>query len=500
MKKKQQNLIRVIAIVLAALLVLGIAVSAITSAFAEEAAPRNRYTFTIEYLEEEQALRMSQRLVYTNVSGGYLDRVLFYVPANMFRRENALMYEGEYLHKAFDSGYVPGGIELTSVCVNGESADYGFQGADESCLRVACQLENGESCTFEFEYFLLLTENRSFLGISESGWRLSDFYFIPAGSDPFSSEFIVNGAVPFTRYIHTEAADYSADISLPEKYNIAATGEETAGDATDKMRGWHIEADNVHDFSLVIAKDAVQKEKQSAGGVSIHASARKKYTARIIKCARQAIDACEKWFGPFPFESIDIVQTDYTPGCLSTSGCIWIDEAALKGSEDDLAHALYAAIARQYFGFSAYALPSSDAWLSDSISEYIAYLILEEYEGHDAYLNRLNDHVVDSLQLTIPGGLNVTSDASLFTQYEYEVVVLNRGAAVFHELRTAMGRESLLEGFSRFYQKGLETDVLTEMDLVHALDEATGESWEAFLTDWVFNIGDYVNQDISWLD
>ena len=94
----------------------------------------------------------------------------------------------------------------------------------------------------------------------------------------------------------------------------------------------------------------------------------------------------------------------------------------------------------------------------------------------------------------------MTSDASLFTAYEYEIVVINRGAAVFHELRTAMGREELLEGLRGFYKNGLEVDVLTEMDLVNALDEASGKSWEAFLTDWVFNIGDYVNQDIYWLD
>ena len=38
------------------------------------------------------------------------------------------------------------------------------------------------------------------------------------------------------------------------------------------------------------------------------------------------------------------------------------------------------------------------------------------------------------------------------------------------------------------------------MDLVRCLDETSGGSWEKFLTDWVFNIGDYVDQTIDWLD
>ena len=76
----------------------------------------------------------------------------------------------------------------------------------------------------------------------------------------------------------------------------------------------------------------------------------------------------------------------------------------------------------------------------------------------------------------------------------------DRGAAVFHELRTAMGREDLIAGLRRFYEMGSDGAVLTEMDLVDALDAASGGHWEKFLTDWVFNIGDYVNQTIDWLD
>ena len=108
--------------------------------------------------------------------------------------------------------------------------------------------------------------------------------------------------------------------------------------------------------------------------------------------------------------------------------------------------------------------------------------------------------MVPALQLTIPGGLVVTSDAALFTSSEYDIVVRDRGAAVFHELRTAMGREELIAGLRTFHELGLQTDVLTEMDLVRCLNEVSGGSWEKFLTDWVFNVGDYVNQTIDWLD
>ena len=105
-----------------------------------------------------------------------------------------------------------------------------------------------------------------------------------------------------------------------------------------------------------------------------------------------------------------------------------------------------------------------------------------------------------SLQLTIPGGLVVTSDAALLSEYEYDIVILDRGAAVFHELHTAMGLDEIIGGFRIFHEMGKDGRILTEMDLVSAMDLSSGGSWEKFLTDWVFNIGEYVNQTIDWLD
>lgn len=221
---------------------------------------------------------------------------------------------------------------------------------------------------------------------------------------------------------------------------------------------------------------------------------------KVLQAAAQAVDVCTQWFGAFPYDRLDFAQAEYGLENLNHSGSMWLSRDFLKADARELKMRIYAFVAQQYFGCSAWAHPSSDAWLSDSISEYLAYLILEEVEGYDAYLQALNEDLVDSLQLTIPGGLNITSDASLFTAYEYDVIIRNRGAVVFHELRTAMGREDLISGLRLFYEKGLQCDVLTEMNLVEALDAASGSQWEKFLTDWVFNVDEYVNQQIDWLD
>lgn len=499
MNRKQNRLVRIVAIVLAVLLALSVVISALLSfAYAEEQAEASAYRceLTMEYLEKEQALRMSQRLVYTNESGMKLDRVVFYAPANLFRRQRALPYEGDQLARVLPAGYLPGGIDLASVKVNGEACDWGFQGDTEMYLRAACNLESGESCVFTFDYYLLLTENAAFMGVSDVDCRLSGFYFAPAALDA-QGEAILNVPLSFTRYADVPAMDFDVQLALPEGVSLAATGAE----AQDADGAWHIQARGARDFALVFRLDAKEERTQTASGVDLRAVTDVRGAAKeLLKAAEEAVTICETWFGPLPCRQLDFVQAEYGLDILDHSGCMWLSEAALKGDEGELQRAVYRFIARQYFGCSAWAHPVSDAWLADSVSEYVSYLILEELGGRDAYLNALNKNAVDSLQLTIPGGLHVASDASLFTSGEYEIIIRNRGAVVFHELRTAMEREKLISGLRLFYEKGLKADALTEMDLVHALDEASGKSWEKFLTDWVFNVGDYVNQDIYWLD
>ena len=501
-KVNRQKLIRLIAIVLAALLAGGAIISAVISfAYADESAPvQNHYAFEIEYLENEQALRISQRLAYTNETNGHLDRVIFYAPANLMRRQSALSYN-DAAADCYPYEYAPGGIDLTEVRVNGEKNDYGFQGENEMYLRVACDLDAGDVCEFEFEYYLLLTQNRAFAGVNPMDVQLSDFYFIAADYDTEIDEFVLNAPLIHTRYIDTNLASYDAEIALPKRYAIAATGTETISETDDARNVWTIHADSARGFTLIFGQRYRESAAESESGVQIRCLTNARGASeQILSSAVHAIDVLEGWFGVFPVRDLDIVQAEIGQDCITNTGSIWLSESIVTGDSDTLTHALFCALAQQYFGLATCAKPVSDAWLSDSICEYAAYLLTWEIDGHDAYLHALNRDIVPSLQLTIPGGLTVTSEATLFTADEYDIVVRDRGAAVFHELATAMGRDQLIQGLRIFYQKGLSVHRLTEIDLADALEEASGKSWEAFLTDWLFNVDEYVNQSIDWLD
>ena len=499
---RNKRIIRIVAIVLAVLLAGGVVVGALVSALGEEQTEvgllkRDRYAISMEYLADEQALHITQRLIYVNPSDEPLNAVVFYAAGNLFRRESALMYDNDDLERVFFEGYAPAGIDLQTVTFDGEPTGFAFQGEEEIDLRVDCDLPARGQGAFEFDYYLLLMDCGAFQGASDTDVRLSAFYFAPGQYSDRYGEFAMKRPIAHSRWLDTGSADFDVTLALPEGWMPAGTGE-IARDGEN----WRIRAENVRELALSCSKRWRVYERETASGVQLRVlSNARSGSKRALDLAEDAVNRCEDWFGPFPVKKLDIAQSDYPLGAMVFPGAVWVSADLFDGKNaSELAHRLRFAAAQQYFGLAAWVEPPADAWLSDSLCEYLSYLLLEASQGRDAFLKAVNRDWVSALQQTVPGGLRITSDASLFDGKTYDLVVLKRGAVVFHELREAMGLEKLLAGLKNFYDMGADGHTLTEMELVEALNAADGGDWEAFLTDWVFNVGDYANQMIDWFE
>ena len=484
MNKRKKQLARILALLLAVLLVLGTIASIVFGhAHGEETATRDEIALELEFFEEEQALQIRQRLRYTNRTGKHLDRVEFSVYANMFRRVTALMYEADVWQDVFPAGNAPGGVEFSRILVDGRSADWGMMGEEELFLRVACDLADGQTCEFTFEYTLLLTQNAASLGVGAMGWRLRGFYIQPLKYE--YGEFVAPEPLQHANYVYADRADYALTVILPERYLLAGPGEIASVDNGDGTRTWTLAADNIRELCLSVGMRWREYSAETSSGTRLRLLANTRDAQKTLDTALQALEAYENWFGPLDGD-VTIAQSDYALGTLSLPGILWANEAALSD-----AMALRGALARQFFGYGAYPMPTEDAWLADSVSAYAACLALKEAEGESAFLEYLNGEILPEAQYTLPGGVEVTSSAAILTAAEYESLILGRGALVMHETCAAMGEETFLAALRLFYQRGLAMDVVGEYDFVDALDDASGGDWEAFLTDWLFNVADY---------
>lgn len=503
-KEKRELWVRVLAIVLAALLI-GMIVAQVLPVFglAEEAPPRSNYSLDIAIDLENQAIAVTERLDYVNMTGRAQDSVWLNVYANTLRRSDAMPLEQDEWNNAFPGGYAPGGVDFIRVLVDGEAADWGMSGASEQFMRVACPLQPGERALIELSFRLLLTENNWALGLGDLGWRLVNFYPIAAVYDGLAGEFVLNSWTLAADPLMSEPADYEATFSLPAGWAVASTGEATAAapDAQGRV-AWTIRAENARDFSLAFSRKMNERRGETAGGLAIRAWASTGSAAQaMLDAALSAAETYENWFGPLSMGELELMETDYLREGISKPGLIQVSGSLCGLSKRPSLEAAVARLcAQQWFGSEVGCNPGKEPWLTDALSSYVQLLYYEEKEGYGGYLKRLNAQVLDALQVTLPGGLTVDSAASRFTsREEYALVVVDRGAAVLHETRALAGRDDFLAALARYVADNRGRNASIEQ-FVAALNETTGERWDEYIVSQLHTISDYVNQRLEWFE
>lgn len=496
-KTDQRAWIRIVALVLAALMVIGVIFTAAT-ALAEEA-PGDRYELKLDVMLEEQTVRVSQTLDYTNRTGQTLDGMMFCVYANVFRRQTAAPVESDRLDDAFPEGYAPGGVDFMNIEVNGERAEWGVQGDDELFLRVECRMEPGETARFTFEYYLLLPVYSGAMGVGDLGWRLTNFYPVAAVWDEYRSDFPLNTYTAMNEPLVSEAADYFVTLSLPDTYALAAPGTVTATPDGNGMVAYEIRAESIRELALIFSRKMFESVGQTPSGTTVRALANTASAAeRIQATAEAALGWLEEALGAYPWPCLTLTETDYLYDGLSYPGVIQLSREAAGGETSE--REIVEMCAAQYFSGVVGSDRNASPWLSDALCSMTALMYFEQKNGYDDFIRRLNAQVLPSLQITVPGGVTVDSASERFTsRMEYEIVVVDRGTAVLYEMRRTMGEDVFLQALRTYVERN-RMDVATASDFLSAMNEASGERWDEYLYGQMHTIDDYVGMGLEWFE
>ena len=499
---------KIVAIVLAVLMVLSLGYSLVTLVALGEgedagAPERNRYTINCAADIDAQALYVSETIHLVNATGRSVDAVWLCLYANTLRRQEAVPIEEGEWDDVFPAGFAPGGVDFFSVAVDGEAAVWSVSGAYEQFMRVECALEPGQEAEIRLDYTLLLSWNGWAIGAGEMGWRLNGFYPICAAYDAYAADYALSAWPLCIDPMLFDASDYDVTLTLPEGYAVCATGRsDGSAAASDGQVAHHFTAVSARDFAMVIHRGLGSAEGETDAGLPLTAWADTRAHARaILDEALFAMNACESWFGSCGQEGLTLVVTDAARDGLSRTGLVQVPVSLLKrGREDDLRTAVDRLCVGQYFGVAVGSDSDREPWLRDSLCAYLALLLTEERDGYAAYLRALNALVLESLRITIPGGLKPDSAAARFDSLsEYGIVVIDRGAAVLHEIRALMGREDFIRGLG-IYVRGHSGGIASVGDLAAAFNEATGSRWDEYIAGEMNDIASYVNQRLEWFE
>jgi tetratricopeptide (TPR) repeat protein len=108
--------------------------------------------------------------------------------------------------------------------------------------------------------------------------------------------------------------------------------------------------------------------------------------------------------------------------------------------------------AEQWWGMRVLPATTSDVWLTDGLSRYAEAMYAEQSDGSAGLHKALEDFAVGALMYEDTAPISQAQRLQIFSN-EYRSVVADKGALVFHMLRTELGDDAFTALLREFYKK-----------------------------------------------
>ena len=381
----------------------------------------------LDYDAGTRTLRGTQTLTLTNRTGETLEEIVL---------------------RAYMNGRDDASVIVSGASIGGEPVSLTQDGDDPTVLRAAYQWAPGE--TAELSFTLRIKHARS------DGAALIQ---LPA---PAMWE---DGAWREDAYDALADPSYAA----PFDYTVRVDGKTVA-----QMRG-------ARDASFALGAGAKAAGRQ-IGGVQVTALAQDTATARtLLTQTEAALKSLEAIGLPYPYDALTVVQSETgREDGLALSGLIALQA---DGNKETLRRRLTRLIARETFGILIENDPWNAPWLSETLASSAELLAYRKLKGTAAYEERLYGEIELSTRLTRPYGVTVGAGTAHFGgDAEMTQVLRDQGAAMLLGIEQAVGGETFMSALQSYIRDNAG-GVAAKEDLAAALREASGSSWDGYLTD-----------------
>lgn len=199
-----------------------------------------------------------------------------------------------------------------------------------------------------------------------------------------------------------------------------------------------------------------------------------------------AIDACEFWYGPYAWGRVGYVLT--TDGALEIPNNIaypdFMPSQSIARNRTLLAHEL----GHHWWGNMVTPRTQQDMWLKEGPAEYSAHLTQEWINGHEAFMNVVNDN-----QLSVLRDAHLQDDgfqplSPMPDPQVYGPTTYYKGASAMHNLRGYLGDTLFRQGL-RAVQVEHAYETLDAAGFRDALEASTGQDLHPFFDNEVFAPG-----------
>ena len=430
----------------------------------------SEYTLSVSLNTDSHTLTVDQKLNYVNNTDTALDDIYFNLIPEAFRADG-------------------GGVNMQSVSVDGENS--AIEQVKETVYRLPLpsELAAGNTAEISMLYTVMIPNIRNRFGYQESAYNLGNFIATPAvyGDNGWTVEPYVDVGDAF----YTETARYTVTITVPEGYDVAATGEETAPGT--------YRAEDVRDFAFCASDSwTVEEAEQDGIGIKLYYDGDAEKTAEcVINTAQRSLALFSEKFGPYPYDTLNIVMNRLTGGVngmeypmlVMISPGVTLDDMEGMGFDLDDKYSIASCIstteqsvcheiAHQWF----YGVVGNDQvtepWLDEGMCRFAEYLYQTEYPPETDDPDILKSLLVES-QLESWHEWVLAAEAGDTDKYAPDTTYLDKdlyywqaddpipyseiyykGAALVYEIQQQMGEdafESALKEYVRRFAYGIVT-------------------------------------------
>ncbi|MHC4878987.1 MAG: M1 family metallopeptidase [Planctomycetota bacterium] len=365
-------------------------------------------------------------------------------------------------------------------------------------------VQPGESVSVQLNFWLELPQVQGRLGTYRHVTNLLNWYPVLAvygerGWDP----------VPFIAWHQpwlNEAGNYRVRLRVPGDHSVATGGSITSASVDNQGRRMlEIRGDALRDFTIV-ASNRFDVYETDIDGLPVRVLALPEHQgqARLaLQVATECIRIYSEWFGPYPYDEFEIVESYFGWNGNESSGLVMIDERILDAPQlasRYVDHLISHEICHQWWYSAVGTDGYREPWVDEGLVQWFTRIRMQDRYGSNVGVLDLPDgklwglpninyrSLVHSGYLMYQNrggdGQSLSSLEDIGHLHNLFFLVYDKGARVTGMIHHRMGREQFF-AFMRHLYEQYRFRILRADDFQRELEAFTGESWEQFFDDWL---------------
>ena len=200
-----------------------------------------------------------------------------------------------------------------------------------------------------------------------------------------------------------------------------------------------------------------------------------------------AIEAFEKWYGPYQWNRVGYVLT--SNGAMEHPTNIAFPDFLGNNGDPEITMDIMAhELAHHWWGDHTTLTTAYDMWIKEGTSEYGSHQFFEYFFGEDRFREVMKENNYEVITSAHVKDKEYRALSGMPMEFTYGPTTYNKGAMVIHNLRTYMGDSLFMIGMRSI----LKTYAFSHLDAAqfkNELESSTGLDMTCFFDDWIYSPG-----------